>query len=1032
RCNQDQFACRSGTIQCIPFSWKCDGWPTCEDESDEMDCPSVAGDQRIHHVKESADSRHPHGRPAGDATRFHTVNVAQPVRFSQKCPTGWHHYEGTASCYRVYLNAENYWDAVQTCQRVNGSLATFATDQELRFILGEEWDLEERTFGRRDQRSYLRAAPGIAQASPFEARPAGGTVAQTVVKREIKGPKALRGHGPPSSCDQTCFGRDWATLLWVGYLYVITNRSHSLEGRWEVAYKGSTEVFFPPEKVPIFGTTMPDHENVLCAQLQCFRFPTIRNNGLHSWYAEYCYEKSAFLCKRSQTCVDIKDNIVDEGYYFTPKGDDPCLSCTCHNGEPEMCVAALCERPQGCQHYRKDPKECCKFTCLDPDGNSLFDSMASGMRLIVSCISSFLILSLLLFMVHRLRQRRRERIESLIGGNLHHFNLGRRMPGFDYGPDGFGTGLTPLHLSDDGEGGAFHFHDPPPPYTAFKYPDIQHPDDPPPPYEASINPDRMLCVSPGGNGSQVHQNIQPPPLPSGSLCPEMEESAPLEQSSEEHEDSIDSSTLLVPPDSPNDEPTVTESAHQRSSYSSVEVCEWRTQIATLPEHQQRPMVQWVGLQSLRPKAGGSIPTPGQPKALPPMSRVYGGDMDNRLTGLLEGKVAIHPESASLDNATTLQNADKITRSGPVNVPQADYEFKIKSASKWKDIEPTCGGIKQSPINIVRTKAQRNNSLEAFQFIGYDTAPSGKWIIVNNGHAHIKDLSITAELRKPSFTSTRQEMGHKPWCSPASHNGLGIWGISGPLNGHLDLGLQGLLRSLEGVLYLDDISNSRVQVNLQGEISINGGGLPARYNALQFHFHWGGESSNGSEHTIDGKQYPMELHIVHMNSKYDAVHDAKKHETGLAVLGFMYKIDDKNNTNYSTITSALRNVSYKANQVELASTFRLDSLLPPLETLTRYYRYYGSLTTPDCSEAVIWTVFEEPISISKKQYASFVNSIFFSSATEHPVNMQENFRPVQELNKRQVFASKDATDSSCSAPSVSLLLTILSVLAIRLV
>lgn len=80
---------------------------------------------------------------------------------------------------------------------------------------------------------------------------------------------------------------------------------------------------------------------------------------------------------------------------------------------------------------------------------------------------------------------------------VHHFNLGRRMPGFDYGPDGFGTGLTPLHLSDDGEGGAFHFHDPPPPYTAYKYPDIQHPDDPPPPYEASVNPDSILCSTPG-------------------------------------------------------------------------------------------------------------------------------------------------------------------------------------------------------------------------------------------------------------------------------------------------------------------------------------------------------------------------------------------------------------------------------------------------------------------------------------------------------------------------------------------------------
>lgn len=75
--------------------------------------------------------------------------------FLGKCPTGWHHYEGTASCYRVYLNGENYWDAVQTCQRVNGSLATFTADQELRFILAQEWDLEEKTFVRKDQRRWV-------------------------------------------------------------------------------------------------------------------------------------------------------------------------------------------------------------------------------------------------------------------------------------------------------------------------------------------------------------------------------------------------------------------------------------------------------------------------------------------------------------------------------------------------------------------------------------------------------------------------------------------------------------------------------------------------------------------------------------------------------------------------------------------------------------------------------------------------------------------------------------------------------------
>ncbi|XP_032085136.1 integral membrane protein DGCR2/IDD [Thamnophis elegans] len=510
RCIPGQFTCRSGSVQCIPSKWQCDGWPTCEDESDEVGCPNYTGDQRIYHGKENVDSRHGRGR-GGDTTRFHTINMAQPVRFSRKCPSGWHHYEGTASCYRVYLSGENYWDAVQTCQKVNASLATFTTDQELKFILQQEWDSEEKTFGRKDQRRF-----------------------------------------------------------WVGYQFIITNRNNSLEGHWEVAYKGSSEVFLPPN--PTFSTSLSENENILCAQFQCSHFPILRHHGFHSWYAENCYEKSSFLCKRSQTCVDIKDNIVDEGYNFTPKGDDPCLSCTCHNGEPEMCVAALCERPQGCQHYLKDPKECCKFTCSDPDGYSLFDSMASGMRLIVSCVSSFLILSLLLFMVHRLRQRRRERIESLIGANLHHFNLGRRMPGFDYGPDGFGTGLTPLHLSDDGEGGAFHFHDPPPPYTAYKYPDIQHPDDPPPPYEASINPDNILCSPPDGLHSQMGPAAQlslgnadtTPPLPDDSLPPSVGPS-PMDL-----ENSADSSTLLVLPDTPLSESTLSESlAGNQHSHCSL-------------------------------------------------------------------------------------------------------------------------------------------------------------------------------------------------------------------------------------------------------------------------------------------------------------------------------------------------------------------------------------------------------------------------------------------------------------------------------
>lgn len=41
-------------------------------------------------------------------------------------------------------------------------------------------------------------------------------------------------------------------------------------------------------------------------------------------------------------------------------------------------------------------------------------------------------------------------------------------------------------------------------------------------------------------------------------------------------------------------------------------------------------------------------------------------------------------------------------------------------------------------------------------------------------------------------------------------------------------------------------------------TVSGGGLSSSYKAVQFHLHWGTEGGPGSEHTIDGEQYPMEV------------------------------------------------------------------------------------------------------------------------------------------------------------------------------
>lgn len=48
------------------------------------------------------------------------------------------------------------------------------------------------------------------------------------------------------------------------------------------------------------------------------------------------------------------------------------------------------------------------------------------------------------------------------------------------------------------------------------------------------------------------------------------------------------------------------------------------------------------------------------------------------------------------------------------------------------------------------------------------------------------------------------------------------------------------------------------MNVPDSIKISGGNLPTTYKALQLHFHWGKDGGPGSEHTIDGEQFPLEV------------------------------------------------------------------------------------------------------------------------------------------------------------------------------
>ncbi|XP_023197189.1 carbonic anhydrase 4-like isoform X3 [Xiphophorus maculatus] len=105
----------------------------------------------------------------------------------------------------------------------------------------------------------------------------------------------------------------------------------------------------------------------------------------------------------------------------------------------------------------------------------------------------------------------------------------------------------------------------------------------------------------------------------------------------------------------------------------------------------------------------------------------------------------------------------------------------------------------------------------------------------------------------------------------------------------------------------------VKVTFNAGIKISGGALSESYDSLQAHLHWGnGTAEPGSEHTVDGKRFPMELHIVHSKSTYNRnITLAEKDPEGLAALGFFIEeltgVDDQP-ASWKTLTSYFSNIS----------------------------------------------------------------------------------------------------------------------------
>jgi carbonic anhydrase len=157
----------------------------------------------------------------------------------------------------------------------------------------------------------------------------------------------------------------------------------------------------------------------------------------------------------------------------------------------------------------------------------------------------------------------------------------------------------------------------------------------------------------------------------------------------------------------------------------------------------------------------------------------------------------------------------------------------------------------------------------------------------------------------------------------------------------------------------------VQVNYDKGSSMDVDGQ--RFEVLQIHYH------APSEHRVDGKTFPAELHIVHKNAAGQ-----------LAVIGVLLE-EGAENPAYQAFLSNLP--AHESKEEAKGAKINVAELVPATHAT---FRYDGSLTTPPCTEGVRWFVMTTPVTLSRSQLAA-LETVF-----------KGNNRPLQPLNARALI------------------------------
>lgn len=268
-----------------------------------------------------------------------------------------------------------------------------------------------------------------------------------------------------------------------------------------------------------------------------------------------------------------------------------------------------------------------------------------------------------------------------------------------------------------------------------------------------------------------------------------------------------------------------------------------------------------------------------------------------------------------------------------------------------------------PLDAVLAKLARKLGAAT---VAHDNG-SGVVRVASRGKADLPTTAARPAARKPArrvssrqVETAAQPHGHSTHWSYSGENGPQAWGeltpefaacAKGTRQSPIDI-RGGIAVDLEAIAFdyrasgFAVIDNGHtVQVNVAPGNSIQV--LGRRFELLQFHFH------RPSEERIDGRQFDMVVHLVH-----------KDLDGRLAVIAVMLE----RGSVHPLVQAVWNNLPLeKGEEVAARATIDLNHLLPQQRG---YYTYMGSLTTPPCTEGVLWMVMQQPVTASPEQIGIF--------------------------------------------------------------